>query len=154
MVPIFLNISLYKINQKDFKNAKIHCNKILEIEKQNVKALFRRSTCDFHLNNLGSAKEDLKTLFLVDPQNKDAKILLQKIDQKLLQEKNKEKKLFGGIFEKINSDEKNSLYTEEELKERKKESENENMAVCSICNEKMEKIQLARHIIKKHGDKK
>merc|ERR1712054_508991 len=58
--PILLNWALCLQKQSHWKEAWDKCQEVLlDIEKDNVKALFRRAQCNIQLNELEQAKKDL-----------------------------------------------------------------------------------------------
>merc|ERR1711985_162086 len=58
--PILLNWALCLQKQSEWKEAWDKCQEVLlDIEKDNVKALFRRAQCNIQLNEVEQAKADL-----------------------------------------------------------------------------------------------
>ena len=59
LIPSNLNMSFIDIKKKDWDNAIRHCNKVLFVEKNHVKALYRRCTAYVYKGNFKKADEDL-----------------------------------------------------------------------------------------------
>lgn len=65
-----LNNAACKLKLKDYKEAVKLCTKVLEIESQNVKALYRRAQAYIHLVDLDLAELDIKKALEIDPDNR------------------------------------------------------------------------------------
>lgn len=59
LIPSNLNMSMIDLKIKDYDSAIRHCNKVLFIEKNHVKALYRRCTAYIYKGNFTKADEDL-----------------------------------------------------------------------------------------------
>lgn len=59
LIPSNLNMSFIDIKKKDWDNAIRHCTKVLFVEKNHVKALYRRCTAYIYKGNFKKADEDL-----------------------------------------------------------------------------------------------
>jgi tetratricopeptide (TPR) repeat protein len=97
-VPSNLNLSLCYINMKDWKSAIPHLNKVLEYDKTNVKARYRRCLCLCNTREFEKANEDL---ILLNEQIKDTKELEDL--KRIFQERNfimnsEEKKFYNKMF--------------------------------------------------------
>ncbi|KAH8739062.1 hypothetical protein FG386_000929 [Cryptosporidium ryanae] len=91
---VLLNRCASYIKIKDFENGLNDSNKVLEINGNDVKGLFRRANClsninnidDINkLNNINKAIDDLKKALIIEKNNKEVKDLLLK----LIEEKGK-----------------------------------------------------------------
>merc|ERR1719191_2078480 len=100
--PILLNWALCLQKQGEWKEAWNKCQEVLlDIEKDNVKALFRRAQCNIQLNEVAQAKADLDRAEQLDSSiasevRKERAKLQQK--QKLLDKKDRgwASKVFAG----------------------------------------------------------
>lgn len=72
--------------------------KALEIEKNNIKALFRRAQCYVQLSQLEEAKNDLNAALQVEPNNSSVKKELALVERKIHAQKEKEKKIYSKMF--------------------------------------------------------
>jgi len=97
-LPLHLNLAacLGKINRHN--QAAENCNKALEIEKKNVKALFRRAQSYVQLKKLDEAKADLTTALEIEPKNGAIIKELAAVNKLLQQEKDKQKKVYAKMF--------------------------------------------------------
>ncbi|KFV93959.1 Sperm-associated antigen 1, partial [Eurypyga helias] len=72
-----------EIKLQDWDSALQDCEKVLEMEPGNVKALMRRATVHKQLQNYQTAIEDLNKVLCVEPENIIAKKNLLEIEKKL-----------------------------------------------------------------------
>ncbi|XP_033123357.1 sperm-associated antigen 1-like isoform X2 [Anneissia japonica] len=73
------NRALASIKLKKFDDAVKDCDKVLEDEPDNVKALLRRATAKKGLKNYHAAKLDIQKTLSLEPGNKQAKSMLAEI---------------------------------------------------------------------------
>ncbi|KPJ08591.1 AH receptor-interacting protein [Papilio machaon] len=66
-LPILLNYAQVKLVQEDFYAVIEHCNTVLEYDKDNEKALYRRAKAHVGAWNPDQAEEDFKRLKAVNP---------------------------------------------------------------------------------------
>ncbi|XKL68537.1 hypothetical protein PGB90_004028 [Kerria lacca] len=93
-VPYLLNIAQCKLCLKDYYSVIENCNSVLEIEKNNVKALFRRGKAHIKVWNLQQAKEDLEKVLLLDKNEKSSVMsLMAEIKKAEIESKNSDKAL-------------------------------------------------------------
>jgi len=97
-VPCHLNIALCCTKIDRYNQAIENCNKALEIEKNNIKALFRRAQCYVQLSQLEEAKNDLNAALQVEPNNSSVKKELALVERKIHAQKEKEKKIYSKMF--------------------------------------------------------
>ena len=70
---IFSNLAACQLKGNSYKMAIINCTKCLEIDKTNVKALFRRSTANTAIKEYELACLDLKQAIQLEPANMEVK---------------------------------------------------------------------------------
>ncbi|XP_039562254.1 sperm-associated antigen 1 [Passer montanus] len=80
---VYNNRAQAEIKLQDWDNALQDCEKVLDMEPGNIKALMRRATVHNHLQNYQSAIEDLNEVLSVEPENSRAKKSLLEIEEKL-----------------------------------------------------------------------
>ncbi|XP_030086694.1 sperm-associated antigen 1 isoform X2 [Serinus canaria] len=80
---VYNNKAQAEIKLQDWDNALQDCEKVLDMEPGNIKALMRRATVHNHLQNYQTAIEDLNKVLSVEPENSMAKKSLQEIEEKL-----------------------------------------------------------------------
>jgi peptidylprolyl isomerase len=80
------------------------CNKVLKLEgySNNLKAMYRRGVASMHRGDLVSAKKDLMSAREIDNSNKDVKLALSQLKEKIEESKKKEKDAFSGFLGKVN----------------------------------------------------
>ncbi|KAJ9576797.1 hypothetical protein L9F63_006638 [Diploptera punctata] len=76
------NIASCHLTHKNYPETIAMCNKVLQIEPSNIKALFRRATSEIELQNYEKAREDLNNIFGLEPENKAAKVKLNELLKK------------------------------------------------------------------------
>ncbi|XP_064870804.1 sperm-associated antigen 1-like, partial [Oncorhynchus nerka] len=74
-----------EIQLQHWHNALNDCQKVLEMEPDNMKALLRRATVLKQQGNYQRAAEDLRNVLQTEPQNITATKLLVEVDKKLIQ---------------------------------------------------------------------
>ncbi|XP_075444586.1 sperm-associated antigen 1 [Ascaphus truei] len=72
-----------EIKRKNWQNALNDCEKVLDLEPSNLKALLRRATVHKNLCNYRAAAVDLRRVLHHEPDNAAAKKILVEVDQKL-----------------------------------------------------------------------
>ncbi|RLW13231.1 hypothetical protein DV515_00000439 [Chloebia gouldiae] len=80
---VYNNKAQAEIKLQDWDNALEDCEKVLDMEPGNIKALMRRATVHSHLQNYQTAIEDLNKVLSVEPENTMAKKRLLEIEEKL-----------------------------------------------------------------------
>uniref|UniRef100_A0A6B2LCP4 peptidylprolyl isomerase n=1 Tax=Arcella intermedia TaxID=1963864 RepID=A0A6B2LCP4_9EUKA len=70
-LPVLLNMAACQLKLKDWKGAWLSCEKSLDIEPNNVKALFRRGQSYVGQNEFTKAKHDFVAAIKLDPKNRD-----------------------------------------------------------------------------------
>jgi len=108
-VSVRMNLALVNKNLGNFKKSIEHADIALELDPQNVKALYRRAQTRVALADFDLAKADLKAALEKEPDNQDLKNELRAIDAKLKEIEKKEKSMFNKMFAK-------EIYTSEPTK--------------------------------------
>ncbi|KAL5542796.1 hypothetical protein UlMin_010506 [Ulmus minor] len=98
-----LNNAACKLKLKDYKQAEKLCTKVLELNSQNVKALYRRAQAYIQLVDLDLAEMDIKKALEIDPDNKDVKLESKILKEKVREYNKKDAPFYGrSIFAKMN----------------------------------------------------
>jgi len=105
----FLNLASCQLKTKDNSNAILNCCKALDIDTNNVKALFRRGQGYLRNSEFTKAKSDLMEAAKLDPNNKEIRQELDLLKKKLEEYKNKEKQMFSGLFKESLLEDKKPL---------------------------------------------
>ncbi|XP_077023468.1 sperm-associated antigen 1 [Tamandua tetradactyla] len=82
-VAAYNNRAQAEIKLQNWNSAFQDCEKVLELEPGNVKALLRRATTYKHQNKLQEAIEDLSKVLDVEPDNELAKKILSEVERDL-----------------------------------------------------------------------
>ncbi|GLI70658.1 hypothetical protein VaNZ11_015595 [Volvox africanus] len=94
----WLNLAALDIKQSHWKDALKHCNSVLEIDSQNVKALYRRAQAQMGLQALLEAEQDLKNALYAEPNNADVLALMRKLKMALREQTKREASLYSKMF--------------------------------------------------------
>eukprot|EP00918_Siedleckia_nematoides_P001448 GHVU01003437.1.p1 GENE.GHVU01003437.1~~GHVU01003437.1.p1 ORF type:complete len:480 (-),score=102.21 GHVU01003437.1:934-2373(-) len=96
-----LNLAMCYLKMKDNLEAKTHCDSALEVDPKSVKGYFRRGTAKYNLQDYREAIEDFKKAVELDPNNKAAKTQITLTQKEIKKMADKEKQLYGGMFQKF-----------------------------------------------------
>lgn len=100
-VSCYLNNAACKLKLKDFKEAAKLCTKVLELESQNVKALYRRAQAYIETADLELAEQDIKKALEIDPVNRDVKLEYRTLKQRQIEHNKREAKMYGNMFARL-----------------------------------------------------
>jgi tetratricopeptide (TPR) repeat protein len=93
------NAAQAALKEELWEEAIDHSSKVLIIDRQNSKALFRRGLGrSQYLGRLEEAKEDFTELLRTDPSNKEARAQVAKVKQAIKDKKESEKATYQGMF--------------------------------------------------------
>ncbi|CAD6245936.1 unnamed protein product [Miscanthus lutarioriparius] len=96
-----LNNAACKLKLKDYKEAVKLCTKVLELDSQNVKALYRRVQAYIQLADLELAEADIKKALEIDPNNRDVKLEYKTLKEKIKEYNKKDAKFYSNMFAKM-----------------------------------------------------
>lgn len=94
----FLNTAACKLKLQQWQEALDNCTEALELDSKNTKALFRRAQANAGLKDFSKAMEDLKKAQEITPDDKAIIGEMKKVQLKIQEEKEKEKKMFAKMF--------------------------------------------------------
>lgn len=100
-VPLYLNLAACKLSTKQFTDVLEDCKKALEIDPNNQKGLVRQAKANIELDDWEGAQKALARALELDPNNADAKREQVRLKKKIADQAAKDKKAFGGMFEKM-----------------------------------------------------
>lgn len=98
-VSCWLNGAACSLKLNDFQEAIKLCSKVLDVEFLNVKALYRRAQAYMEID-LVMAELDIKKALVIDPQNRDVKLIEKKLKQLQAESNKRDAKLYTNIFSK------------------------------------------------------
>lgn len=96
-----LNLAMSYLKMDDCFQAVEQCNKALELDTKNVKAIFRRGQARVQTSEYEEAKVDFEEVLALEPDNKAAKNQVTICNQRIKQFNDKQKKLYAGMFTKF-----------------------------------------------------
>ncbi|KQJ99076.1 70 kDa peptidyl-prolyl isomerase [Brachypodium distachyon] len=96
-----LNNAACKLKLKDYKQAEKLCTKVLELDSQNVKALYRRAQAYTQLADLELAETDIKKALEIEPDNRDVKLTYKNLKEKIKEINKKDAKFYSNMFAKM-----------------------------------------------------
>lgn len=126
-VALCLNSAQACIKQSKWADASEHATRVLAIEAQNTKALYRRGVASMELaseSRLEQARTDLAQFVQLEPSNREARDRLQQVKDQLKEVRQREKEKFaagmkGGLYkENHKQHDRQKLEYEEEVKRR------------------------------------
>mmetsp|Transcript_79489 Transcript_79489/g.92928 ORF Transcript_79489/g.92928 Transcript_79489/m.92928 type:complete len:297 (+) Transcript_79489:41-931(+) len=134
-IPCHLNLALCFLKLNEYDMAKIHANHVLDIDPDNVKALYRKALVNYHTGYLTDAKNDLKLANELDPTNQEVITLMHMVRDKRKAENEREKKINQKIINNLefkvpepttttNTTKSEQLAQEQEIKSNKEEEKN------------------------------
>jgi tetratricopeptide (TPR) repeat protein len=116
IISLQTNLSMVCFKQNKHKMSRDIASKALEVEKCNVKALYRRAVASRAMGDVDAARADLKEALKLDPVNTAVKKELLAIKKSLEDLKQKEKARLQKAFSKSGS----LLYSDKEAEEKRK----------------------------------
>ena len=105
-IPVSSNLTLWYLKEKDYHNVIKYANRLLDLEENNVKILYRRGLAYTYLMEFDKGKEDLLKANKLEPNNKQILDGIKIYKEKKHEYKNNTQKLCQKIFDKKND----SLY--------------------------------------------
>lgn len=97
-VSSFLNLAMCCLKLNESTKAIDMCKKVLELDPNNVKALFRRAHALRNKKEFESAMKDLAKAQQIEPQNQDVSKAIIQVKKLLDEEKSREKKTYARMF--------------------------------------------------------
>jgi len=94
----YLNLAAVYLKLNKFEKVRDNCTSVLEISKENVKALFRRAQAFLSLKEYEMAKKDLLLASKIEPSNVEVKKSLKTVQDHLEVQKINEKKVYSKMF--------------------------------------------------------
>ncbi|XP_037538795.1 peptidyl-prolyl cis-trans isomerase FKBP4 [Nematolebias whitei] len=122
-----LNLAMCYLKMQEPNQALENCNKALEIDSSNEKALFRRGEALFCMKEFDGARNDFQRVVHLYPANKAAKSQVLLCHKRLKEQHEKDKRIYANMFQKFA--ERDSKKEAEKVKTESKESGDEEMEV-------------------------
>ncbi|XP_014897893.1 peptidyl-prolyl cis-trans isomerase FKBP5 [Poecilia latipinna] len=96
-----LNLALCFLRLKEFSQAVDNCNKVIEHDESNEKALYRRGEARLRRNEYNLAIVDFQKVLEVNPSNRAARAQLSSCQRKMKEHQEQEKKIYANMFQKF-----------------------------------------------------
>lgn len=97
-LSLYLNLAACKLQLKDFENSVEDCDKALEIDEENCKALFRKGQALVNMKDWEKAKECLQQAVSVEPNDKGIRRELERAKKGKEADLMKEKQMYAKMF--------------------------------------------------------
>jgi len=98
------NMASVNIKEERWNRCITNCNQVLELERDNTKALFRRGKAYLGNNDLERAEIDLKKASELDPNDKLIQRELQMLKKKNKDQDKKQQKFYSNLFERMSKE--------------------------------------------------
>lgn len=99
-----LNRAACQIKLKNYSESKLSCDRVLLLEKNNVKALYRRAQALSSLNNFEKAIEDIIFAIKINPNDNSLRLELKKIKESQLKYNKETEQAMSKISKKMFSE--------------------------------------------------
>eukprot|EP01061_Rhynchopus_euleeides_P027796 TRINITY_DN4518_c1_g1_i1.p1 TRINITY_DN4518_c1_g1~~TRINITY_DN4518_c1_g1_i1.p1 ORF type:complete len:575 (+),score=292.27 TRINITY_DN4518_c1_g1_i1:73-1797(+) len=100
-LPLLTNLAAVQLEmQQNFFAAK-NCEKALEIDPVNMRAILRKAKANRLRADFEAARADAEHALSLDANSKEAKAELEQVDKALKLQKQKDKKTYQGMFDKL-----------------------------------------------------
>ncbi|KAK2862043.1 hypothetical protein Q5P01_001576 [Channa striata] len=96
-----LNLALCFLRTKEFSQVVDNCNKVIEIDKHNEKALYRRGEARLLCNEFNLAMADFQQVLQVNPSNRAAHAQISICQSKIKEHHEQDKKTYANMFQKF-----------------------------------------------------
>ncbi|KAM4572779.1 peptidyl-prolyl cis-trans isomerase FKBP4 isoform 1-T2 [Odontesthes bonariensis] len=96
-----LNLAMCYLKLQEPSLAFENCDKALEMDSTNEKALFRRGEALFYMKEFDSAREDFQLVVQLYPANKAAKSQVALCQKRIKEQHEKDKRIYANMFQKF-----------------------------------------------------
>ncbi|XP_067863366.1 peptidyl-prolyl cis-trans isomerase FKBP5-like [Heptranchias perlo] len=96
-----LNVAMCFLKLNEYLKAVESCDKALEIDRANEKALYRRGEARLCVNEFDLAKADFQKVLQVNPENKAAKTQIVLCQNRMKEHHERNKKIYANMFQKF-----------------------------------------------------
>uniref|UniRef100_UPI00398ED0DB peptidyl-prolyl cis-trans isomerase FKBP5-like n=1 Tax=Pristiophorus japonicus TaxID=55135 RepID=UPI00398ED0DB len=96
-----LNVAMCYLKLTEYQKAVESCDRALEIDRANEKALYRRGEARLCVNEFDLAKADFQKVLQVNPENKAAKTQIVLCQNRIKEHHQRNKKIYANMFQKF-----------------------------------------------------
>eukprot|EP00301_Raphidiophrys_heterophryoidea_P000238 c10120_g1_i2.p4 GENE.c10120_g1_i2~~c10120_g1_i2.p4 ORF type:complete len:111 (+),score=39.80 c10120_g1_i2:1219-1551(+) len=93
-----LNMAACNLKLKQHQQALDLCNKVLETDAKNTKALYRRAQAFAGLGEFKKAQTEFQNILVDDPTNTGVRAELTRLQQQMIADEKRERALFAKMF--------------------------------------------------------
>ncbi|XP_035207177.1 peptidyl-prolyl cis-trans isomerase FKBP4-like [Stegodyphus dumicola] len=101
LIAGYLNMALCFLKLENYLDAVKVCDKALELDPKNEKALFRRGQAKMSMSDCAEALQDFETLCSINPSNKAARNSVIICQEKIRNQNLKDRSIYNNMFEKF-----------------------------------------------------
>uniref|UniRef100_A0A3Q1FDR1 peptidylprolyl isomerase n=1 Tax=Acanthochromis polyacanthus TaxID=80966 RepID=A0A3Q1FDR1_9TELE len=101
IVTAHLNLALCFLRIKEFSQVIDNCNKVIELDKGNEKALYRRGEARLLRNEFSLAMADFQQVLQVNSSNRAARAQISICQSKIKEHHEQDKKTYANMFQKF-----------------------------------------------------
>uniref|UniRef100_A0A672YPT1 peptidylprolyl isomerase n=1 Tax=Sphaeramia orbicularis TaxID=375764 RepID=A0A672YPT1_9TELE len=101
LVTAHLNLAMCFLRLKEFSQVVENCNKVIEIDESNEKALYRRGEARLLRNEFSLALADFQQVLQVSPLNRAARAQISICQSKIKEHDEQDKKIYANMFQKF-----------------------------------------------------
>ncbi|KAI3370032.1 hypothetical protein L3Q82_024821 [Scortum barcoo] len=96
-----LNLALCFLRMNEFSQVVENCNKVIELDGSNEKALYRRGVARLLRNEFSLAMADFQKVLQVNPSNRAARAQISICQSKIKEHNEQDKKTYANMFQKF-----------------------------------------------------
>ncbi|XP_059191853.1 peptidyl-prolyl cis-trans isomerase FKBP4 [Centropristis striata] len=123
----YLNLAMCFLKLQEPNQALENCDKALELDASNEKALFRRGEALFGMKEFDKARDDFQQVVQLYPANKAAKSQVGLCQKRIKEQREKDKRIYANMFQKFA--ERDSKKEADKRKSESKENGDDDMEV-------------------------
>uniref|UniRef100_A0A665VHX0 peptidylprolyl isomerase n=1 Tax=Echeneis naucrates TaxID=173247 RepID=A0A665VHX0_ECHNA len=101
LLTAHLNLALCFLRLKEFSQVVDNCNKVIECDESNEKALYRRGEARLLRNEFNLARADFQQVLLVNPSNRAARAQISICQTKIKEHHEQDKRTYANMFKKF-----------------------------------------------------
>ncbi|XP_066559159.1 peptidyl-prolyl cis-trans isomerase FKBP5 isoform X2 [Amia ocellicauda] len=96
-----LNLALCHLRLREYTHAVENCNKVIELDSGNEKALYRRGEARLLRNEFSLAMADFRLVLQVNPANRAARAQIAVCQRKIREHHERDKRIYANMFQKF-----------------------------------------------------
>uniref|UniRef100_A0A4W4F1I4 peptidylprolyl isomerase n=1 Tax=Electrophorus electricus TaxID=8005 RepID=A0A4W4F1I4_ELEEL len=96
-----LNLALCYLRLREYSQTVENCNKVMELDSENEKALYRRGEARLLQNEFSLALVDFQQVLQVNPSNRAARCQIAACQRKMREHHERDKKIYANMFQRF-----------------------------------------------------